>query len=532
MAGTNIIIIATKGTEGTASKTKRSLWFVPLLLALFFALWGLRGAASSSIADDDSPRHALNGAFVYDLVRHGQMAHPVQYGFWYYSRLPALSLPYHPPIFPAFEAIIYSLFGANAYSARLAISIATFAAVMLLYRLVLRTHCSAMLAALVTISFFALPHVQKLSATVMLEVPALVFVLAALWFVTPEQVAFDSPRSLYFALFAAVAIWTKQTVFLFAFPFVYVVLSRKWRLLRKPYFWFTVAVIAASAVGLALLGRELNWNSINQSWARMSALQQLALNAAYYLRWKIILGLLILALSLLTYLLPRGTEDFRKDRLYVAWFAAALLVLIVSPAYSYRYLFFAFAPFVVILYNGFARVFRPWMSGGSWAIPVVCSIAVLGYGLTYGPVELHGPTEAARFAHDAGYRRILFCGNGGNGAFIFATRSFDPELSTIVVRGDKLAPATFVPERLNFFIRQYGIDSVVFERTNNSQAWDSLPVGTLPFLLQERVVTMTDTDHFRDGTIAIFRVKEPTKVPESSLQTPISVLGRDVDLRF
>jgi hypothetical protein len=204
----------------------------------------------------------------------------------------------------------------------------------------------------------------------------------------------------------------------------------------------------------------------------------------------------------------------------------------VSPAYSYRYLFFVFAPFVVILYNGLSRVSRPWLSRYSLAIPAILCGALLVYGLAYGPVELHGPEEAAKYLHGAGYGRVLFCGNGGNGAFIFAIRSFDPELSTIVIRGDKLNEVTFVPEQLNSFIRQYGIDSVVFERTAKPQVWDGLTASVLPFLSQERVVAMTDTDHFRDGTLSIYRVKEPTKVPESSLQIPISVLGRDVDLRF
>src|SRR5215471_5415546 len=130
---------------------------IPIVLALFFALWGMRGIAGADIADDDAPRHALNGAFVLDLVRHGQLAHPVQYGYWYYSHFPALSLPYHPPVFPAFEALVYAVFGVSTFAARLAVAIATFVAALLLYRVILRTHRAPILAASVAISFFALP---------------------------------------------------------------------------------------------------------------------------------------------------------------------------------------------------------------------------------------------------------------------------------------------------------------------------------------------------------------------------------------
>ena len=226
---------------------ERLLALAPFLLAVFFGLWSLRGIRGSSIADYDSPRHALNGAFMLDIVRHGKLAHPVEFGYWYYSRLPALSIPYHPPVFPAFEALLYSILGVNSLSARLAMAIATAVAVLLLFRLVLKSHGSRLLALLVTASFFVLPSVQMLSNIVMLEVPALVFVLSALRFLIPDEQIFQNRRTLYFALFAVAAIWTKQTVFLLALPFIYVPLSGRWGLLRKAYFWSASLLVAASS---------------------------------------------------------------------------------------------------------------------------------------------------------------------------------------------------------------------------------------------------------------------------------------------
>lgn len=507
-------------------------WVIPIVLALFFALWGLRGVTGSSIADDDAPRHALNGAFVLDMVRHGQWAHPVQYGYWYYSRLPALSLPYHPPVFPTFEALIYAVFGVNTFAARFAVALSTFVSVLLLYRLVLRTHRAPILAASVVITIFALPRVQRLSATVMLEVPALVLVLAALFFITPDEDAFRTPRSLLFALFAALSIWTKQTVFLFVLPFVYVALFWKWKLLRKPYFWITVAIIALSGISLAFLGRELHWNSMNQSWAKMTAVQQVIQNSVYYLRWKVILALLVLTLSLLSYRLPSGKEDLPNDRIYISWFVAVLLVLMVAPARSIRYLFFAFPPLLVVVLNGVCRVLRPWLHNRAWVVPALLASAMLAYGLTSPPIVLRGPAEAAKSLHDAGFRRILFCGTLGNGAFIFAARSVDPGLSTVVIRGDKLPESTFSPGALDSLLRQYGIDAVVLEHTAGPEPWDGLSPGGMPFLAQQQAIIMSDTIHYREGTLSLYRVINPTHVPDATLKVPSSILGRDVDLRF
>jgi 4-amino-4-deoxy-L-arabinose transferase-like glycosyltransferase len=225
---------------------ERSLTLAPLLLAIFFGLWSLRGLSGISIADYDSPRHAVNGAFVFDMFRHWKIAHPVEYGYWYYGRLPALSLPYHPPLFPVFEALIYSIFGVTPFSARFAVAIATAVAVLLMMRLLRKSHGSPLLALMVTASFFALPTVQRLSNTVMLEIPALVFVLAAFLFLLPEEEILQTRRALGFAIFAAAAIWTKQTVFLLPLPFLYVLVSGRWNLVRRFYFWIAIFVVGVN----------------------------------------------------------------------------------------------------------------------------------------------------------------------------------------------------------------------------------------------------------------------------------------------
>src|ERR1700756_163358 len=261
--------------KDTVLRWERLLILAPLLLATFFGLWSLRGVSRSNIADYDSPTHALNGAFVFDMFRHWKIAHPVEYGYWYYSRLPALSLPYHPPLFPALEALIFSIFGVSPFSSRLAVAIATAVAVLLMIRLLRKSHGSPLLALMVTASFFALPTVQRLFNTVMLEIPALVFVLAAFLFLVPDEEILQTRRSLWFAIFAAAAIWTKQTVFLLPLPFLYVLVSGRWNLIRRSYFWIDTFLVGASGIGLAMLARELQWNGVNQSWARESALQHL-----------------------------------------------------------------------------------------------------------------------------------------------------------------------------------------------------------------------------------------------------------------
>ena len=512
---------------------ERLLTLASLLLAIFFGLWSLRGiSGSSSIADYDTARHGLNGAFVLDMFRHWKIAHPVQYGYWYYSRLPALSLPYHPPLFPVFEALIFSIFGVSPFSARLAVAIAATVAVLLMIRLLRKSHGSPLLAFMVTASFFALPTVQRLSNTVMLEIPALVFVLAAFLFLVPDEEILQTRRSLWFAIFAAAAIWTKQTVFLLPLPFLYVLVSGRWNLIRRSYFWIDSFVVGASGIGLAMLARELQWNGINQSWARESALQHLVHNWNFYLHYGLP-GLVLVGLCLLSYRLPGGRYDFTKDRLYIAWLLATVLILLPAPAYSPRYMFFSIPPVLVLLYNGLRRVGGLLSPQYRWVVAAAVCLVLVAYGLVNAHVVyLRGPAEVAKILHDSGHRRLLYCGGSTNGAFIFAVRTNDSTLSTIVIRGDKLPEGTFDPEQLRGFVSRYGIEAVVLERTDRPQAWDDLSSETLPFLSFERVVPLTDSDHQMSGSLLVYRVPNPSKVPESSLPVPISVLGRDVELRF
>src|SRR5579862_9835579 len=107
-------------TEVTGRTGRFPAWF-PYLQALFFSLWPLRAVHNTGITDTDAARHAMNGAFIYDLVRTGHLLRPIEYAKNYYGRLPALSMPFHPPVFPAIEAVFYAVFGVNLVAAQLAV---------------------------------------------------------------------------------------------------------------------------------------------------------------------------------------------------------------------------------------------------------------------------------------------------------------------------------------------------------------------------------------------------------------------------
>ena len=97
--------------------------FLSLLVAIFGAWWSLRGASQSDLIFPDASRHALNGALILDMVRHHALLRPVAFAREFYSRLPAISIPYHPPLFPLFEASLFAVFGVSPVIARVAVSV-------------------------------------------------------------------------------------------------------------------------------------------------------------------------------------------------------------------------------------------------------------------------------------------------------------------------------------------------------------------------------------------------------------------------
>src|SRR4029077_11664838 len=143
--------------------------WIPYVLAVFFSLSAMWGVGNTDVVDTDAARHAMNGAFIYDMIRGGHIMHPIEYAKQYYGHLPALSMPYHPPLFPAIEALSFALFGVKLLTARLAVAVSVGICALVLYWLVQSTLASNILAACVTLTTLSLWTDQLVSRDVMLE---------------------------------------------------------------------------------------------------------------------------------------------------------------------------------------------------------------------------------------------------------------------------------------------------------------------------------------------------------------------------
>jgi hypothetical protein len=104
--------------RGLALEVIRSIyWQVAAAVLVWAYLIGLHWNNDGLWYQGDAPSHAIDGAFLLDLMRRLPL-HPIEFAFNYYGRYPALTTSWYPPFFYFLEAIAYSLFGISAFIAK------------------------------------------------------------------------------------------------------------------------------------------------------------------------------------------------------------------------------------------------------------------------------------------------------------------------------------------------------------------------------------------------------------------------------
>jgi hypothetical protein len=511
------------------------------VLALGFCLWALRGVGSTEVIDTDAARHAMNGAFIYDLVRTGHLGNPIEYAKQYYGHLPALSMPYHPPLFPACEAVFYALFGLNLLTARIAVAVSVGLCVILLYRLTLRTLGVPLMAACVCVTTFSLWTVQLVGRDVMLEFPSMVFTLGALCCLADLDQEYSIKRAIPFALLAGAAVWTKQhAVFLGAVPAIHAVLTRRWRRLIQLPFWVSSVLFGAAVYGLILLSKPFQNAGVNQmSTSGRDVYYIITRTLPAYLGWvgenlKGLPGIFAIC-AIGAYVWSLRLPDRRKPglSLYIAWLAAVVALLTDLGPVTPRYLFYLFPAAVAIgygwLYNGVRRI-----AGEAWA-----AIALAVFGLAWllngflAPNDfLRGPGAAAKWVANGKPTRVLYAGEA-DGNFIFAVRSLDPMFNVTVIPTGKLAAGLYSPDEIQTLCRKYSLEWVVLESGPMVHSWSTLR-ETLPQFakLEQSIPLESSRSRWKSGTIDVYHVPLETKPTQEELQLQVPKLGGSLRVKL
>jgi 4-amino-4-deoxy-L-arabinose transferase-like glycosyltransferase len=528
-------------SQAKEARAKAGAAWIPYVLAIFFFLSALWGVGNTDVVDTDAARHAMNGAFMYDMIRGGHIMHPIEYAKQYYGHRPALSMPYHPPLFPAIEAVLFALLGVKLLTARIAVAMSVGICALLLYRLVQSTLASNMLAACVTVTTFSLWTAQTVSRDVMLEYPALTFTLSALYCLRERDRTFTIGRALLFGLLAGAAVWTKQhTVFLGAVPILCTLRKGQRHLLLEKPLWIATAIQGAAVLCLIALSKQANGTGIDQVNTSVKDIHWIfTYTAPAYFTWIVAdmrgfagcFAFTVIAVYLAS--LRKRSGKTAHLGIYFAWIFSYALVLLALGDINSRYLFFAFPASITI---GYAWLFQGcasfWGERRAQIVTYGFALAWLVIGFFVPREFLRGPGEAAAFVTQGSPARILYAGEA-DGNFIFAIRSLDPQLQMTVIPAGKLPPSSFEPDALEEFCRRYGVDWIVFENVQSKHTWSILADARPAFLKLERSFPIASSrSRWRTGTIDVYRFIIPPNPAGGVLELPVHKIGGSIGVKL
>ena len=527
-------VAAGAGHRESSHRVHWTAWLWLSAIALLTFTLALRGLPGAEPAFPDASRHVMNAALIHDMIRDGGYKDPVAYARTYYTHAPALSLPYHPPVFPAMEAVAFAVFGVRYDVARVLTALTAVVSVLLLGVLALRTHGSAAIASLAVAGFVLLPFNQWVAHEVMLEFPSMMFIAGAFLALARALPAgaFTNATAFWYAALTVVAFWTKQhAVFVAAVPFAYIVLARQWRLLRDWRLWAASLTIGGSVVAYSLLVRLTSTGSPTV-W-KYKPLHQVVLHHIDFYGGALLketgwLGVAAVVVAVVFHAARavRGRE-LRGDALFGAWALCYTGFILVITPWDTRYLYYLAPAACVLVFSAIDGIVprRVWVPA--------CAIAVLAAAWTTRrtPDRIEGFYAAARSVIAMEPKRILVCSATRNGTFTVGLRTMQPRLDSVVVRGDALPKEFFDPAKLPAFLHDYGIDAVVIEDTPADEPWDTVRHAAMPALRLRETVAVK-AQNLAGGELLVYAHTNPSATPKSSLKLGSTMVGGGVEVEL
>lgn len=415
-----------------------SLTLVVLVALLFI------GAPHGGAFDwSDSPRHALNGVFVADLLRAMPFGDPAGFAYGYYAQYPALTILFYPPLFYLFSAPFYLLFGVSHETALLAVWVLYVAFALGAYKL-FRFWLSPGLACCAAAALALSPEISFWGRQVMLEVPAFApLIWSAVFFTLFRRTG--RPLHLYAAaLLLVAAMYTKISAGFMAPAMVFTLVLGDPQVFRRKTTWMAAALAVVALVPLVLLTLKFGQANVQSvtgiadaevSRRSLSGWLWYARRVPDQLGWPLTLA----ALAAFALALARRTWGgvSRGDAVFwLSWLVAGYLFFSAIDLKEARHSVFMLVPLVFAAYLLFARM--PGRAG--IFAGMVLALAVCAQTIFWRPVHfVAGYAQAARYIAQVAPKdsAVVFSGYR-DGSFIFNMRAQLDRPDLTVIRADKL----------------------------------------------------------------------------------------------
>ncbi|MEL6364784.1 MAG: glycosyltransferase family 39 protein [Pseudomonadota bacterium] len=439
---------------------------VAMLIAAIGVLYAVGGAPLGAYAWPDSPRHALNGAFVMDFVGDMPLGDPTGYAYTYYEKYPALTILFYPPAFSFLLAPFYAVFGVS-HATALAVVFLFYAALAAGAYAFARLWLPTWSALGVALALVAAPEVAYWGRQVMLEIPAFAFgIWSAVFFV--RYLRNEKIPALYLAAaFLVFAVHIKLSIVFLAAPYaICLLMKRGVALFADKHTWIIAALALlglSPLVALSVLFGQANVQSVSgiadaevSRWS-LGGWLWYAEKIPSQIGWLATLVAIggLGALAWRRYRPAPGEAGLQNAVFLGLWFGLGYLFFSAIDLKEARHSLFILPP--IILLAGYALT--RWIRA-----PIVATAACLALGgfafvstLAVRPVLYVGDYDAAiaRVADVAPEDSVVVFSGYWDGAFVYSVRADAKRPDLSVTRADKLLLDIAVRRELGVEQRDY-----------------------------------------------------------------------------
>lgn len=438
----------------------------------------------------DEAAHYVTGLMIRDYIAGGFPGSPMTYAKDYYDHYPKVALGNWPPGFYLLQSA-WTLVFSPSRTAVVTLMAFLAASVSLLLFGVLKKPFGLAAAWLGALLFVSFPLTQRHTAMIMTEVPIALFVLVSLIFFTRFLRTEKTADSVWFGLFASMAILTKGSgMFLGMVPPLALLFSGKWRLLKRPGFW-------AAAIIVFVLCFPWTWkfrDVARAGWMEGNPSINFTAKALVFYPKKLLvstgIGLMALAVVGLAAraLVARRksstiVEDASEEEHYGCVFGAALLALllfhsIIPAGLEDRHLVPALPLVIFFAWGGWKWLGEFFERKGVALAPVVLLVvAVCAFVLQTFRVPAKGyqgfAPAAKQLLAEPGNDKATFLVSSdarGEGMFISELAMREKRPGHVVQRGSKvLASSTWSGGKYRMVYRRKGPDGTFGEQEYNTE---------------------------------------------------------------
>jgi hypothetical protein len=410
--------------------------FMALALSLLISAWRWRD--TEPYFNNDETRHVMTGVFIRDALVEGAWSHPRSYAIDYYLRLPALGLLVWPPGYYMIEGLWMYFVGPSYTAARMLLIVISVVTLFYCHRLA-RLSLDTLGAGLAVLLCAVTPMMVQYREHIMLEMPTLMCLLAAAYYLELFVRHQQTRDSVLMALWWSGACWMRYDAVLFIIVIMLrVLVGQHWRcVIHRGTAWAVVILLvfvtplyaatwtlyqrglsAASTVGTSAIAREyslvrgLTYYLLETPHQLGTMLACFSAGAIVWGTWKRIQGSAIhLTMIAATYLFfsPLAELEARHSIYWIPSLAILVAMMCLHVLGGLKYHVLA----MLILATGVAALNQP-------------------------RYVVHGYRQAAEYVAKRSSRKVCLFEGLLNGGFIYHIGSRPDARDWTVLRADKI----------------------------------------------------------------------------------------------